>query len=194
MKQLKVKLIGDAPLIVQADTLADPLHPLKKKMEELTGQRKKTDETHMQIARIEMEGGLYYDARLGPYLPSENLFKCLVEAARLSKSGKQIERGTVMVEDKLPLEYDGPRDLQQILDAPQFRYRKPVVVAKSKTIRVRPIFKDWSCTATIAYEEEIVNEKTIKDALVMAGRFIGLGNRRPNKGGSFGRFTVEAQA
>lgn len=188
METIRLKLTGEAPLIMQADTLADPLHPLKLKLEEQTKVKNKTAVHHREIARIEFEGGLYLNEH-GPYVPADMVQKCFVEAARLSKAGKQIERGVLVVDD-MPLQYTGPRTLDALSADPRYSYRKTVVIQRRRTVRVRPIFREWSLVASIGFDTAIISQRTLLEVAERAGQYIGIGNRRPNLGGSFGRFSV----
>jgi hypothetical protein len=57
----------------------------------------------------------------------------------------------------------------------------------AKIMRYRPIFRNWSLSATVVVNEDVVNINEVKKALVDAGALIGLGDYRPR----FGRFNVE---
>jgi hypothetical protein len=57
----------------------------------------------------------------------------------------------------------------------------------AKIMRYRPIFRNWSLSATVMVNEDVVNLNEVKKALVDAGNLIGLGDYRPR----FGRFDVE---
>ena len=46
MAIIKLKVVGVSPMLMQADTLVDPLNPLTKAHKEITGKRKKTDDDH----------------------------------------------------------------------------------------------------------------------------------------------------
>ena len=194
MKTLAMRWNGITPLIMHADTLVDPLHPLKKAMERITAKRtNKTDEDHESIAQIEMAAALYYDDDLGVYLPDDNVLKCLIEAARLTKEGKNVERGVRIAETKLPLKFaGGPLDREQLCKSQAHRYRKPVVISRQRVIRTRPIFRDWAIDVTLHFDPQVVKQA---DLLVnwarIAGDMVGMGNRRIGKGGQFGRFDVE---
>jgi hypothetical protein len=190
METIRLRIDGDAPLIVQADTLADPLHPLTLKYRETTKKRLKTDVDHRTMGDIEFEGGLYYDENIGPYIPGDNIMKCLVEGARLSKAGKQMERGVIIQDQMIPLEFDGPRDMESLRKNPKFHYRKTVVISKARMIRVRPYFESWALEFSFAFLPEVVDGRAIFAAMETAGTLIGLGQRRPNKGGQFGRFST----
>lgn len=187
---IRIRISSLAPLIVQSDTLADPLHPLTLRYREVTRKQKKTDVDQRTMGDLEFEGGLYFDEKIGPFIPGDNVMKCLVEAARLAKAGKQMERGVMIQAQRIPLEYAGPRDIETLLATPAFHYRKTVVVGKARTVRVRPQFKDWALECTFAYLPEVVDGRAIVAAMETAGQLIGLGQRRPNKGGQFGRFAV----
>jgi hypothetical protein len=191
MESIRIRIQGDAPLILQADTLADPLHPLTLRYKETTRKQKKTDTDQRIMGDIEFEAGLYYDEKMGPYVPGEVVAKCLVEAARLSKAGKQMERGVMIQEQKIELLYDGPRDFKSLLNDWKYHYRKTVVVGKARTVRVRPIFHEWALECGFNFMEDVVDARAIAGAMETAGKLIGIGQRRPNKGGQFGRFNVE---
>lgn len=192
MDAISMTITGDAPLIIQADTLADPLHPLTKEYKAVTSKKKKTDADHAEMGRIEFEGGLYIDDD-GPYLPSDYIFKALVESARMNKEGKSVERAVFITADRYPIKYKGPRDLRSLALARDFHYRKTVVVGKARTVRVRPIFREWAIDVEIIFDSAIVNRAVVVAAMERAGKYIGIGNRRPNKGGNFGRFSVSVR-
>ena len=43
--------------------LANPLDPLVQEIKKLTGKRKKTEDDLLQIARLEWEGGFYFNGQ-----------------------------------------------------------------------------------------------------------------------------------
>lgn len=195
MKTIAMRWTGITPLIMHADTLVDPLSPLKKAMERITAKRSnKTDEDHESIAQVEMAAALYWDDELGVYLPDDNVLKCLIEAARLTKEGKNVERGVRLAETRMPLKYAGRlSDREALCKSALHRYRKPVVVSRQRVVRTRPIFREWSVDVTVHFDPQVVKDA---DLLLnwarVAGDMVGMGNRRIGKGGQFGRFQVEA--
>jgi hypothetical protein len=189
MEQVTLKLIGASPLIMHSDVTVDPLHPTTQAIADLTATKKKTTQHHIDVGRLELQAGLYMNAD-GPYLPSDNIFKAIVEAGRMTKTGKQIERGVMIFEDA-KLEYDGPRDAAGIASQKRFSYRKSVVVGGRRIMRTRPKFDEWAAVVTVQYDPTIINKRALIEAATKAGQYIGLCERRPNKGGKFGTFTVE---
>jgi hypothetical protein len=110
----------------------------------------------------------------------------------LNKLGAAMQRGTVILDDKIPLEYVGPRTIEGLWNDPRFRDARSVVVSRARLMRYRPMFQEWAVTVDLTFDPQILEADQIFQCAENAGKFIGLGDFRPNKGGSFGRFTVES--
>jgi hypothetical protein len=67
---------------------------------------------------------------------------------------------------------------------------RSVIIGRARIIRQRPVFKDWSIDFQLDIDEEEINGEVVKDILDHAGKRVGIGDFRPEKGGSFGRFHV----
>jgi hypothetical protein len=191
MNILKLKLIGDSQLLMHSARFADPLDEATKAHKVLTSKKKKTDEDHEAIAHSEWLGGLYFNAEIGPYIPTTNIRSCLKEGARLRKLGKSIERGVTIFDDEARLEYPGPRDPAVMWTLPEFRDCRSVVIGGKRIMRYRPVFRNWSAEVEIGFDASIIDAADILQCMDEAGRLIGLGDYRPNRGGSYGRFSVE---
>lgn len=61
---------------------------------------------------------------------------------------------------------------------------------KGRNIRKRPCFKNWVLVFNLEYDEDEISPADIKSILEYAGRRVGIGDFRPEKGGPFGRFLV----
>lgn len=183
-------LVGDdgEPLIVHNGLLADREYEWTKKLSPLTSKRKKTDEDHAEISYLEWRGSLYFDPELGPYLPGDNIRRCLLDAARLTKEGKNIERGVLALSRRNQLSYDGPRDPESMWADPRFVHRAIVKVTTNKVVRTRPKFLNWSAQVDISYDSQVIEGRDLLRIAVSAGRFIGIGDGRPFYGG---RFTIQ---
>ena len=70
-------------------------------------------------------------------------------------------------------------------------YKSLVVIpsTKGRVMRYRPMFKEWSFEFHINSEDEISSD-VIKEALEIAGKYVGIGDWRPEKKGKFGKFQV----
>lgn len=63
-------------------------------------------------------------------------------------------------------------------------------MARTPDVRSRPIFKEWACTVEIQYVSSLLKERQVVNLLAAAGVIVGLGDWRPQKGGSFGQFRL----
>lgn len=147
--------------------------------------RGKTDDDHAQLAAVEFETRLYYDEKVGVYVPGDAIHSALVEAAKSEKMGKNFKRSVMIMEDKLPLIYDGPKRPQALFDK-GFYDRRTVVMQNRRIPRTRPMFQQWALEVEVTYAEENVNEVDLIRIATYAGRFVGIGDYRPK----FGRFEV----
>lgn len=184
METIKIKVTGKSPMLMHSDRFSNPLDPMTKEHKILTGKRKKTDEDHEAIAYSEWKGGLYMDDELGPFVPAQNFEACIFEAAKLQKLGKKFKQAVMVVEDKLKLEYSGPRTYEGMFAKPEFVDMRSVKVQAARLQRCRPKFDKWGFECTIAYNPAVVEERDILKAIEDAGMLIGLGDFRPR----FGKF------
>lgn len=127
---------------------------------------------------------------------SENIYKSLLEAARKSKLGKKIEGGVDLLEEFIPLQYSGSyikvnenpfpnQELDKYFE--EHSDLRMVVVQRSKVLRSRPYFKNWSCTVSFVFNEEVISKEELIASLEVAGSLVGLCEYRPR----LGKFTVE---
>ncbi len=188
-KILTFELTGTAPLLMHNGQLADPLNSFTKALKDVTKKRKKSDDDLTEISRLEWRGSLYYDAQLGPVIPSEIIDSVLVEGAKKSKQGKAFKSAVFCVEGPYKLEYEGPRDEAGLWKDPSFRSVLGVRVGQSRVMRCRPRFAKWKLTIKVLLLPGDVNVSDVTDAIENAGIFVGLCDFRPR----FGRFTVTAK-
>src|SRR5688572_24383381 len=142
-----IRGVPDVPLLMHSARLSDPLDPATKALAKLTGERRKTDELHMAIAKAEFVGSMYYDPELGPYIPGQNIHQSLINAGKKTRQGSTVE-GAVLIEQPVnPLVYEGPDDIEKLWEQ-GFYQRDSVRVQTSRTMRTRPAFKNWALSTT----------------------------------------------
>jgi len=190
MKDIKMRFNGTSPLLLSCDRLADPLDPATIAHKELTSKRKKTEDDHHLIARSQWQGLLYWNDELGVYMPTQNIRATLVGGAKLNKLGMQVKRGVMMLDAEIPLDYGKKLSVEQLWEQ-RYLDRRSVVVSTARVMAYRPKFTQWSLTFSLMYDENTLDQNQILQAADNAGKFVGIGGFRPEKGGHFGRFTVE---
>ena len=78
---MRYRLQSSAPLLMHNGQTANPLHPLAKKLKQVSSKRTKTDADYEEMARIEFLAGLYM-AEDGPVLPEHVIDAMLIAAAK----------------------------------------------------------------------------------------------------------------
>ena len=123
--------------------------------------------------------------------PCEAFTKAMVKAVAGKKFGKMFAtsaiKGAVFIVEPFALIEDGKGQ-------PAKKYgidRRPVVIGKARVLRCRPMWKPWQMRVPFEIDTAILAPGQVEEALSLAGRIIGVGDYRPEKGGGFGRFSAE---
>lgn len=190
MQNLIIRLIGESPMLLHSDRGANPIHPDAVAHKALTSKRKKTDEDHIAIANSEYMLGFYSGQDI--VIPSANVRSAIVQGAKLNKLGKQFQRCVMILSDATPVDHSGPKTKEKMWQTPACVDCRSVKVGTARLMRYRPRLNDWSLSVEIIYDEKMVERAQIISAAENAGRYVGIGDYRPEKGGQFGRFSVEA--
>lgn len=200
MKNLQIRVVGTAPLIMHSDRTANVFDNITKELKNLTSKRKKTDDDLHEIAELEFIAGAYYrgnekelytpksaGATNGWYMPAANILATLKNAGKNFKLGKRFEQSVnILTDPKFLFKHDKlhPAELFKQGDYTDIR---TVKVGQQKISRTRPIFEEWEFECEIWYEEIMIDEHQLDQILDFAGKFIGLCDYRPR----FGRFETE---
>jgi hypothetical protein len=188
MAHVTIEMTGTSPLVLHNIRLSDPFDPMTKQIAELTKKRRKTEEDHHNIAKLEWFGGLYTDdtgTMPGLVVPCANLRKCLINTARTTKQGKQVERALAFTSMVVPLRYDGPTDLDALYALEAHCYRTAVRVSTSVVQRMRPRFPIWRLQAEAFLLEDLLDLDDVQRIVALAGLIEGIGDGRTL---GFGRF------
>lgn len=190
---------GGSALLMHNMRLADPLDPFQRAIGSIAKKRNKTEADLLEIARLEFLGGLYTDPEMPtpddvdgntPVIPAFNILRCLQGGATKQKRGKDVLRGVFPLATQAPLEYDGPRQPDELWKAGGFFLRETVGVQRSRTVRTRPMFTDWQAALEAEVDSEIFDIDTLRVAWKDAGIREGLGDKRPVQGRFCGSIEV----
>jgi hypothetical protein len=174
-------LTGTTPLLMHNVQLADSANQIVKQIAAITSKKSnKTEADETEISRLKFIGGMYYDQVAGPYLPGTNIFKSLIEAARKTRDGKNVEMGLFLLADKAPLQYVGPRNLDEMWGDGTTRFvdRRMVTVNRGRVPGVRPIFPEWRAQIAVDYDPEVIDRDNLESICVRAGVGVGIGDFR----------------
>jgi len=186
--KVKVTLQGVVPLLCHNGLLCDPFHGPARAMKEVTSKRRKTEDDLLQLRKLEFLGGLYLDDKGRPCLTADVILGLLSAAGAKLKSKKQMQAGVFTDEDTFPIDYPGSKDPETMYSKKEHVHVARAKVGMSAVMRVRPRFKEWSVTFHLNIVTDVIDLKTVRDAIELAGRVVGLGDWRPR----YGRYNLVA--
>jgi hypothetical protein len=185
--KIAIEVTGTSPLLMHNPRMVDPDFELNRQIKAITAKRKKTDEDNKQIERLEWYGGLYEDNGV-IVQPTSKLRKCIINAAKISKQGKSIERALSFSTLNVPLVYSGPKEIDEIFANQQFHSRLSVGIGGKRVMRVRPQFFPWAMRVNGLFIEDAgLNFDEFERIAELAGLVEGIGDNRVN---GYGRFTA----
>ncbi len=199
VRKYQVNIVGITPLIMHSDRACNPLSSISKKIKEITSIRKKTDEHHLALSRIEFEAGLYINDELGIYMPAKCLQGTMKSAAKKFKKGK-LTKAIILSE---PVGYPIPElvgmtpeslynTVNKSGDHP-YVFIESLVVSQSRIMRTRPLFSKWSVMFHLYLDEELMPVEDLKIILETAGNEFGLCELRPGLAtGNYGKFKLDS--
>jgi hypothetical protein len=186
----KIRITGNRPLLLCRGEGANPFDPQARGIKTISQKRKKTDEDHENLARLQFYSSAYYDDDIGMYMPVDNLLKCcehgaakykeatLVKSQVLIKGfvGKELDNGAARII------YSGPRKLEELYADKRFVSLRMGKIPGRKTsiLIARPIFMEWSIEFLCEYSD--ITRERLMDYWKAAGRLVGIGAWRPRHG------------
>ena len=182
--RVRIELRGISPMLMHNVQLADPDNKWTKEISAITGKRKKTEEDRKAIARLEWFGSLYVENGV-VVMPTANIRKTLINAAKLNKLGTAVQRGLHFTDFMVPLSYSGPKNIEELYEHDGFQNRAVVRIQSSRTVRVRPQFTEWAIVADAQLVESALDYDSLEAIIDNAGVIEGLGDGRSI---GFGRF------
>jgi len=173
-------------LLMHNQRLADPTDPYTQRLAAAVRGTKKSLAEILAASKIEFEGALYHDEDIGPYIPARNILNCIAGAAGKLKLKSTI-RGSSMVlgpdgDDRLALEYDGPRDVEGLWEKGLY-LRCTRKQGQSRVLRTVPRWTEWELpTFTIMLDTEDCSRSKFDAVLTLLKRNGALGDFRPQHG------------
>ena len=191
----KLRIVGISPILMHSGQSIDPLLPINVQKKEINSKRG-TNKTASDIAllrELDTVSALWLDSAKRPTIPATAIRAVIETGARKLKQGPQVREG-LMVTDTA-FEYDEARygtALEKLKDSCQFTV--PVVIQRNRVMATRAMFDlPWACEFTVDGDEELVSAEHLERWLDIGGRRIGIGDWRPEKSGTYGRFKLAAR-
>jgi len=202
MKTIKTKWTGIRPLVMsnpQTIQLSNPYAVTSRRLgSEIKAARKKQDEDKLirlekEMAENDWESSAYYDEKANQFfLPDTVVIACIKAGATLAKRGRDIDRAVIVNEQTVPItDITKHKSLAAYWADPAFHLSTACKIPPKtgvlvwKTRSMMPT--GWSLEFTVDFEERLIEQKTLIEAMNEAGVMCGIGGWRPK----FGRFKVE---
>lgn len=134
---------------------------------------------------------LYQDDNGVLGIPQPNLFRCIIDAGKFFKVGRN--KVTTTKSSLIPACVAvSPIFIPLIHEQPWTVDSRPVRIPATggRIIAHRPKFDDWGLTFEAELDEDTMTEDLFRDIVDAAGSKIGLGDFRPDNKGPFGKFLV----
>ncbi|ALC12472.1 hypothetical protein [Sphingopyxis sp. 113P3] len=167
-------LIGDSPLIVHAWSEKAKRQMLDKQMKKAT----KAKEAKDPEADYE---ACFYKTETGAYgFPAIGVKAAMVSACRFVDAKMTVMRGAFHIDCEMLTVNGEPRPREDMVR----------VGMGTADIRYRPEFPEWKIPVMIKFNASVISAEQIANLLNAAGFGVGIGEWRPEKNGSYGRFHV----
>jgi hypothetical protein len=147
---------------------------------------------------VEAERGTYRLPDGSLYFPSAAFRGALVSAGTGHRIGKRfatsVLKGAVFATaEAAPLTDPATGEPISTYQIDVRRAVPPGARGGVSVLRARARLDKWAATFGLEYDETLIDPATILHFLGVAGRNVGVGNFRPERGGWFGRFAVRDQ-
>lgn len=170
-------LIGDSPLIVHAWSEKAKRQMLDKQMKKATKAKDAKDpEADYQACFYYTESGAYG-------FPAIGVKAAMVSACRFVDAKMTVMRGAFHIDC----------EMLEVIGDPRPREDMVRVGMGTADIRYRPEFVEWRIPVTIKFNASVIAVDQLANLLNAAGFGVGIGEWRPEKNGSYGRFHVAAE-
>lgn len=175
LQTIKLTVIGDSALICHAWSAKAKKQMLDKQM------KKAVEKKAAKSPEQDYEDSLYRYPGGGFGFPAVGFKSAMVSACRFAEGVKMTElRGALHIIGELVKIHGEPRPREDMV-------RVGMGVAD---IRYRAEFPEWRAQLTITFNTSVISAEQIANLLNIAGFGVGVGEWRPERNGSFGRFHV----
>jgi hypothetical protein len=179
MKNFNVTIEGTSPLLMNRPNQLD----IADKSKDV----KRENRTAKDIASEK----LYIDSEGKIYLPSTWFRGSIVEAGKKKKRG-----GTGSAKSNFSGIVGSSVEINPfeiVIAKPNWKVFSILAVnptTRGKNVLHRPQFDKWEVDFEVVFDEDQIEPSVLKEIFDIAGKFVGVGDWRPAKKGSFGKFQV----
>lgn len=187
-KQFKLTIIGTAPLMVQRFSEKAQRQIEEKQTKEVREKKKLRN----PVKEFEDAAYRFKKGKKMVYgIPVMGLKKCAISAAKDLEgvTGAGLKRAFFIEADDVNGHLvEIKHKTNPIMDT---RHVRLSGIGRTADLRYRPLFRDWACTFTVTYLEDVISPASIVALFERAGLTIGLCEYRVENSGNLGSFKVK---
>lgn len=189
---IEVRLVGLSPLVVHAWSEKAKKEMRDKQQQEARTKKAKKDPTaDFNGARYRIDEGADLDG-----FPSKGIKGAMINACRhveglpmtLARGSFSVNFGDELVPILAP-DSDKPAACEMREDSVRVGGKGPGTGVAD--LRYRPEYKEWEIPVRVSFPTTQFSPQAVINLLRHAGRYVGLGENRPEKGGQWGMFDVK---
>ena len=174
IQTIMLTLVGDSPLIVHAWSEKAKRAMLEKQ------QKKATKAKEVRDPEAEIEA-CFYRTESGEYgFPAIGVKAAMVSACRFVDAKMTVARGAFHID----------AEMLPVIGSPRPREDMVRIGMGTADLRYRPEFPDWKIPVSIKFNAGVMSAEQVANLLDAAGFGVGIGEWRPERNGSYGRFHV----
>jgi hypothetical protein len=177
IEQAAFMLIGDSPLIVHAWSEKAKKAMLDKQMKKATQAKAAKD------PEADYEACFYRTVDGAYAFPAIGVKAAMISACRFADMKMTAARGAFHIDQELLTVIGDPRPREDMVR----------VGMGTADIRYRPEFPDWRIPVMLKFNSAIISPEQLANLLNIAGFGVGIGEWRPERNGSYGRFHIAAE-
>jgi hypothetical protein len=167
-------LIGDSPLIVHAWSEKAKRQMLDKQMKKAKQAKEAKDpEADYEACFYRTPGGEYG-------FPAIGVKAAMISACRFADMKMTEARGAFHID----------AEMLPVIGSPRPREDMVRVGMGTADIRYRPEFPEWRMPITLKFNASVISAEQLANLINIAGFGVGIGEWRPERNGSYGRFHV----
>ena len=172
MRFIKVMLEGLSPLLCNSAVGGmDDSHPLFAERKELATKRKPTPDDMGRLRVLDAYLSLWRNPDDTPGFPPGGIRSAIEAAARKTKDGGLVREGMMVFGTRLDWDRSLGESALDIAQNEDARLTVPVCQGgKTRILRTRAVFNDWSLAVHIGYEPSIIEGAQIVRFLEIAGK------------------------
>ena len=197
IRSATIAVKGISPLLQSNPQTVDRFNGFAKRMAAINAKKtRRTDEDYLELADLEVESKVYFDADRGIYVPTKWLHEAIAcNAFKVAKLSRDTIRGSLFTtEDKAPLSYRHSNKVKTVADIignPVFRTKLILPQGQVRVAKTFPIFHDWAFSTTVEFDDKQIDADSLTRIVQHAAKYNGFGDFRPTFGRAIAEVTHE---